>query len=393
MHQSLVTALLAVAPLVASVPLEPRGNVRFTVDQVAARKVYKSGAQSYQQSLGKYKANIPNSVSNAAASASGSATTTPEANDQEYLTPVQIGTPAQTLNLDFDTGSSDLWVFSSETSSNERSGHSYYTPSRSSTSKELTRESWEIQYGDGSTAAGNVYADKVVVGGVTATSQAVEAATTVAQQFVQDTQNDGLLGLGFSNINTVTPNQQSTFFDTVKSTLAQGLFTALLKHAAPGSYDFGFIDNSKYTGDITYVDIDSSNGWYEFDAGDIAVDGRSAGTIGDAIADTGTSLILISDAATASFYRNIEGAENNQQAGGYTVPCSGNPDFTINVGGTDFTIPGEYLAYASNGDGTCFGGVQSNQGLQQAILGDVFLKSVFTVFDAAGSRVGFATQA
>lgn len=50
------------------------------------------------------------------------------------------------------------------------------------------------------------------VGDVTVTAQAVEAAETVSDSFTSDSDIDGLLGLGFNSLNTVSPKAQSTFW-------------------------------------------------------------------------------------------------------------------------------------------------------------------------------------
>ena len=56
----------------------------------------------------KFGKEMPPDVSNAAATSDGTVAADPTQYDSEYLESVQVGTPAQTLNLDFDTGSSDL---------------------------------------------------------------------------------------------------------------------------------------------------------------------------------------------------------------------------------------------------------------------------------------------
>lgn len=258
---------------------------------------------------------------------------------------------------------------------------------------------WSISYGDSSSASGDVYKDTVIVGGVKATGQAVESAQQISEQFVQDRQNDGLLGLAFSSINTVKPRPQTTFFDTVTSQLDSPLFAVTLKHNAPGTYDFGYIDRSKYTGSLVYTDVDSSQGFWMFTADGYKTGSSIGSSIGGSIsgiADTGTTLMMLPSNIVAAYYLGVPGARMDPSAGGYTFACSTQlPDFTLTVGGYDAVVPGSVINYApvNPGSSTCFGGIQSNAGLPFSIFGDIFLKSQYVVFDSNGPRIGFAAQA
>jgi aspergillopepsin I len=287
------------------------------------------------------------------------------------------------------------WVFSSLQPSSQTSGHAVY---KADASKLEKGSSWKISYGDGSGAAGKVYADKVVVGGVTATSQAVEAATSISTQFQQDKDNDGLLGLSFSSINTVKPKPKTTFFDTVKADLAEPLFGVDLKYHASGTYDFGFIDDSKYSGALTYVDVDSSEGFWGFTASSYIIGNGTASTSSiSGIADTGTTLLYIPLADVKAYYAKVKGSKNDSTQGGYTFPCSADlPDWTAVIGGTKHTIPGKYIKYApiTTGSTTCFGGIQSDADIGISIFGDIFLKSQYVVFNGGDTpKLGFAQQA
>jgi hypothetical protein len=81
-------------------------------------------------------------------------------NDALYLSTVTIG--GQKMVLDFDTGSSDLWVMSTHLEAQKltqlkNNGHNIYDPLK--TGKLMKVSNWEIEYGDGSTASGDVVAD------------------------------------------------------------------------------------------------------------------------------------------------------------------------------------------------------------------------------------------
>lgn len=204
---------------------------------------------------------------------------------------------------------------------------------------------------------------------------------------------DGIMGLGFSNANSVKPQQQRTFFENVKDDLPQPLFTATLKHKAPGSYDFGYIDHKKYQGPITYVPVDGSSGDWLFSVDSVASPhGPLTNSSISAIVDSGTSVILLGADTVDGYYKNVQGAKLDQRLGGYTFPCSTKlPDLVFHIAGHEAVVPGDLINYTSI-KGRCFGGLQPGPGVN--ILGDIFFKGNFIVFENGkeGARLGFAKQ-
>src|SRR5205814_717652 len=81
-----------------------------------------------------------------------------------YKAPITIG--SQQYLLDFDTGSPDLWVYSSFMEAPPPGPHNIYDPTNSTTAK-ATNNTWGISYGDGSEALGIVFEDIVEIGGIT----------------------------------------------------------------------------------------------------------------------------------------------------------------------------------------------------------------------------------
>ncbi|KAL2070520.1 hypothetical protein VTL71DRAFT_13546 [Oculimacula yallundae] len=323
----------------------------------------------------------------------GLVTATPEQGDVEYLAPVTIG--GQTLLMNFDTGSSDLWCFSTGLPQAAQAGHTPYDPTKSTASKALTGSTWSISYGDGSGAKGTVVMDTVNIGGATVNQQAVEMATAVSQSFVADQNSNGLVGLAYSKINTVKPTKQKTFFDNAMPSLAMPLFTADLRKAAVGSYEFGNIDATKFNGSLQWANVNTTQGFWQFSSNQFTVGTGAPMTTtgGQAIADTGTTLMLANAKIVNAYYSQVQGAANDATVGGVTFPCNSQlPDLAVDVGGSYMaTVRGSDINFApvDAAGKTCFGGLQGIASNLQ-IYGDIMFKSQFVVFNGGNNSIGMA---
>ncbi|XP_017060632.1 lysosomal aspartic protease-like [Drosophila ficusphila] len=305
----------------------------------------------------------------------------------EYYAGITIGTPAQSFKVLFDTGSSNLWVPSNTCKSTACTTHNQYDSSASSTYV-ANGESFSIQYGSGS-LSGYLSTDTVDVNGLKITGQTFAESTSEPGTNFNDANFDGILGMGYEAlaVDGVAP----PFYNMVSQGLVDSsVFSFYLARAGTSSQGgeliFGGSDSSLYSGSLTYVPI-SEQAYWQFAVASASVDGNSLCSNCQAIADTGTSLIV----APYDAYNTLSEILNVDEDG--YVDCSSVsslPVVTFNIGGTDFTL--EPSAYIIESDGYCLSGFEYS-GTDFWILGDIFIGQYYTEFDLGNNRIGFAPVA
>ncbi|RUS13754.1 rhizopuspepsin 6 precursor [Endogone sp. FLAS-F59071] len=312
-------------------------------------------------------------------------------NDYEYYGLVSIGTPPQKFKLDFDTGSSDLWIPSSNCGTCK--GKTMYNPKKSKTYKKDGRP-WNITYGDQSTSGGILARDSVNLAGLVIKNQIIDMATTISSSFVHDV-IDGLCGLAFDTITTVpgikTPVDNLMSQGLIKNKMF-GVFLGKHANGGGGEYVFGGYDTTKIGGPLTQVPVDSSQGFWQINVDSTIIGGHKVGSRFSGIIDTGTTLLLLVEDVAEALAKKV-GAKSNGD-GTYTITCDATKlkDLEFTIAGATFKVPAADLVFENDGKGHCTAAFGSS-GMDFAILGDVFIKNNYVIFEPTKPAVQIAPMA
>ncbi|XP_052851145.1 uncharacterized protein LOC128261470 [Drosophila gunungcola] len=318
----------------------------------------------------------------------------------EYFVSLEIGNPPQKQNVLIDTGSANLWVYSSKCPDTfiPCAKQKKYNSSASTTHKAMNAK-FTIQYGsnrDGEIIAlsGFQSQDTVNIAGFSIQNQtfaeitnAPEALAFLKSEFV------GILGLGFSNIaiDGITP----PFFNLV----AQGLikkpvFSIYLNRKGTdavngGELILGGTDPGLYSGCLTYVPV-STAGYWQFTMESATVNGFSFCKNCEAILDVGTSLIVVPE-ENLNAINHILGIDHDHSSSVFFVDCfriSHLPDIIFTIGHREFRL--KSTDYVLRYGQSCISGFTSLRGNKLLILGEIFLGVYYTVYDTVNKLIGMA---
>jgi len=336
-----------------------------------------------------------------------------EGADSSFMGSIAVGTPPVSFNVILDTGSSDLWLAGTSSSSGTTdipSGIATFNYASSSTFKSLN-EPFQITYDSGS-AQGTLATDTVQMAGLEVAAQEFAVVSEVSQGLLTPPAS-GLMGLAWQQI---ASSQATPFWEalaTANGALTEPLMSFQLtrygnsSHAQQlepgGTFNIGTTNTSLYTGDIDYQDIPNGQvGYWLQQLSALTVQGTSvslpSGSDSYAAIDTGTTLVAGPSDVISQLYAAIPGSApgTGQYENYYTLPCSTAVNVTLTFGSSTraWPISSADFIHEHISDTQCIGAffVTNTSGTTAPswIIGDTFLKNVYSVFRASPPSVGFA---
>nr|CAI9705249.1 unnamed protein product [Rangifer tarandus platyrhynchus] len=307
--------------------------------------------------------------------------------DMLYVGKITIGTPPQEFQVVFDTGSSELWVSSLFCPSPACSTHVRFRHLESSTFRP-TKKTFRITYGSGSMKGFLAY-DTVRIGDLVSTDQPF--GLSLAEHGFEDTPFDGILGLSYPDISLTGG---IPIFDNLKKqgAISEPVFAFYLGKTKRSVVMFGGVDHRYYKGELNWVPLTQAGDW-RIHMDRISMKRKVIACSGgcEALLDTGTSLI-IGPRRLVNNIQKLIGA--TPRASEHYVSCLAVnilPSIIFTINGINYPVPARaYILKDSRGH--CYTAFKENtvRSTETWILGDVFLRLYFSVYDQGNDRIGLA---
>ncbi|KAH9809899.1 aspartic peptidase A1 [Melampsora americana] len=326
--------------------------------------------------------------------------------DVEYYGMVEIGTPKQKLPVLLDTGSDTFWVTGASTTLPDGSpsldvstGGPVFDPTSSSSYKPGSKY-FEQSYGDGSVAKGVEVRDSVSLGTYRSKKQPF-GLVNVTSPGILSANVSGIMGMAFERDDKAAPFWLRAGIKSFAFGLARFSSSSPDRTQPGGILTLGGLNRSLFSGKVNYVNVTEKDYW-QITVDHVTVNGvrikKSINTQG--FIDTGNPIIQAPKDIVRAVYAGIPGAESGP-AGDHEelfwIPCDSNVSFGMNFGGKSYKIPpADFITQkeSQKRNGLCRGQVGGRDDYPTWIVGSVFLRNFYTVFNASEpARVGFAKPA
>ncbi|GAA5847567.1 hypothetical protein JCM5353_006020 [Sporobolomyces roseus] len=306
--------------------------------------------------------------------------------------PMTIGSPPQSFNVYFDTGSADLALAASTCTDQSCNGKARYDHKASSTAV-ATKFNVFSSWSTGSSGNGLLVRDTVTIGKATVNTQDVVAASSIGSS-VSSRAADGVVGLSFRDLSAA---RSYAFPFTLFQQGGSEYFSFLLsRNPGQSKITFNGYDRRYIKSGVQWYPVSKSideqfRTLWQIGRSSVYANNRNAwrGTANFAF-DSGSPLIIAPPDAAAEFWASIY-QSRKEDNGYYSFLCASPPKvaFTFNrlISRKWYIDPRDFNLGPLESDPTrCLGAIIS-QDLNLGdtwLLGDVFFK------DVSQNRIGIA---